>query len=107
MSGRYLDWSVPFNPDDIGKQAMFVWIQSEDLAEDFVGNYCPSKDKSIWVRRWNSYGIETIYAISKSGDRWMFGDRDSLSASYIEAGYVPRIYLGDISSTRIEVGDLL
>ena len=107
MRGLERDWSIPFDPAEIGEQAMFVWCQTKEDAETFVRAY-KGIDARTWIEYWDTYKDETIYAIPEDGgSAWMFGTRNSLDNHWANEGYVPRIYLGSQPVNVVEVGDLL
>ena len=102
---REVSWDIPFDAYEFGSIPLFVWCPTKALAKEFLEAY---QDDNVqqWLKYWDTYRGETIYATPTSEVSWMYGTRRSID--YWEE-HQPRVY--DPGRVRccvpVEVGDLL
>lgn len=102
---REVSWDIPFDPGEFGSVPLFVWCPTKALAKQFLEQYMEIGIKS-WLKYWDEYKTETIYATPSEHVDWMFGNRRSID---YWSEHQPRVFDPDRAYHRVpvEVGDLL
>ena len=104
---RKVSWDIPFDPGEFGSVPLFVWCPTKALAKQFLEQYLDADmELRSWLKRWDTYGNETIYATPAEHGSWMYGTRSSIDCW---SEHQPRVFDPDRAYHRVpvEVGDLL